>query len=82
MKGLAAVGCLLALGACSTGAGDMATQPVARSIKALPFAPPPPPLSDEGGACSADVKQCADGSYVSRNPARDCAFNACPGETQ
>lgn len=28
--------------------------------------------------CAADVKQCPDGSYVSRIPP-SCGFNACPG---
>jgi hypothetical protein len=43
--------------------------------------PPPPPLADEGMACPADVKQCADGSFVSRTAPR-CAFAACPGESK
>lgn len=63
----------LALGACS--AEPPAAKPVA---KALPDAPPPPPMPDEGGACAADVRLCADGSYVSRTGAA-CAFAACPG---
>jgi hypothetical protein len=28
--------------------------------------------------CITDVKRCPDGSYVSRNPALDCEFDACP----
>jgi hypothetical protein len=47
--------------------------------KPLPVAPPPPPMSDEGIFCTADVKQCPDGSFVSRNPANGCAFDPCPG---
>jgi hypothetical protein len=37
-------------------------------------------MPDEAGSCPADVNQCTDGSYVSRNPAKGCAFNPCPGE--
>jgi hypothetical protein len=37
-------------------------------------------MPDEGIVCAADVKQCPDGSTVSRDPARGCAFNPCPGE--
>lgn len=28
--------------------------------------------------CTMDVKQCPDGSYVSRDASRGCAFKACP----
>lgn len=28
--------------------------------------------------CTADVKQCPDGSYVRRNPNANCAFYSCP----
>ncbi len=28
--------------------------------------------------CAADVKQCSDGSYVSRDPNNGCNFKACP----
>ncbi len=28
--------------------------------------------------CAADVKQCPDGSYASRNPNANCEFNPCP----
>jgi len=28
--------------------------------------------------CAQDVKQCSDGSYVSRDPAKNCDFKACP----
>jgi hypothetical protein len=63
----------LALGACS--AESPAAKPAAQ---ALPDAPPPPPMLDEGGACAQDLRLCADGSYVSRSGAA-CAFAACPG---
>lgn len=60
------------LGACSAGLPE--TKPAA---KALPYAPPPPALLDEGAACAADVRLCADGSTVSRT-APKCEFSACP----
>ena len=81
MKPLPVLVALLALGGCSTGAGDR-VPPAASDPRALPEAPPPPALPDEPGVCPADVKQCADGSFVSRIPARDCAFAACPGATR
>lgn len=28
--------------------------------------------------CTTDVKECSDGSFVSRNPDNDCAFDPCP----
>ncbi len=34
----------------------------------------PPPVK----GCSKEAKLCADGSTVSRNPAKDCAFDECP----
>jgi hypothetical protein len=37
-------------------------------------------LPGEGVACAADVRQCNDGSFVSRNPDSDCKFDPCPGE--
>jgi hypothetical protein len=75
MKALIGMVCLLALCACN--ADTTAPSP---SHPPLPAAPPPPPMPDEAGSCPADVNQCTDGSYVSRNPARGCAFNPCPGE--
>jgi hypothetical protein len=61
------------LGACS--AEPPAAKPAA---KALPYAPPPPALLDEGVACAQDVRLCADGSTVSRTGTA-CTFAACPG---
>ena len=29
-------------------------------------------------ACTADVRQCPDGSYVARDPAKNCEFKQCP----
>lgn len=74
IKFLVAASLLLMLGACST----IPAQPSAG--KPAPAGPPPPPMPDEGIACAADVKLCPDGSYVSRNAARGCAFAPCPGE--
>lgn len=43
----------------------------------------PDPLPDEEGdvevdSCASDVKECSDGSFVSRNPDNSCEFKACP----
>ena len=35
---------------------------------------------EEPLVCAADVKECADGSFVSRNPELGCDFNPCPSE--
>lgn len=71
---LVAASLLLMLGACS----PLPVQPAAG--KPSPAGPPPPPMPDDRIVCPADVKLCPDGSYVSRDPARGCAFNPCPGE--
>ena len=34
--------------------------------------------SNDGLVCAADVKQCSDGSYVSRDSGNNCEFAACP----
>ena len=81
-KALVAAVLLVALSACGSVGTDPSAKPASKggAGKTLPFAPPPPAISEaEGLACAADVKQCPDGSTVSRNPAQDCAFNACPG---
>lgn len=80
MKALVAV-MLLSLAGCGSMGADTAVRQPATG-KALPAAPPPPPLADDQIVCPADVKLCADGSYVSRDPAKRCAFKPCPGETQ
>lgn len=80
IRRLAGAAVLVALGACGT-TGTLATPAGGTRTETLPPAPPPPPLPEHTVACAADVKQCADGSFVSRNPARDCAFDACPRET-
>ena len=84
MKVLVAAVMLLSLAGCgSTGADTPKPARTPASGKAaLPIAPPPPLLADDPIVCTADVKQCADGSYVSRNPNKGCAFARCPGETQ
>lgn len=73
---LLVLACLVALGGCGAG-GTREAAP-----RKLPPAPPPPAMQEEGGACAADVRQCPDGSFVSRNPAKACAFDACPGEAK
>ncbi|WP_026177440.1 hypothetical protein [Thiobacillus denitrificans] len=80
-RALAAAVLLFTLNGCGLAGADPAAKPASQPAagKPLPPAPPPPPLPDKAGACAADVKQCADGSYVSRNPDNDCAFDACPG---
>merc|ERR1712159_580631 len=37
---------------------------------------------DEDIMCAADVQECSNGSFVSRDPTNDCAFPACPSEEQ
>ena len=29
-------------------------------------------------SCTADVKECADGSYIGRDPENNCKFEKCP----
>ena len=36
------------------------------------------PEDEDPVFCTADVKQCADGSFVSRDPENGCAFDPCP----
>lgn len=42
--------------------------------------PPKAPMQPIGGTkvCPADVRQCSDGSWVGRDPRRNCAFRSCP----
>merc|ERR1711904_454996 len=35
---------------------------------------------DEDIMCAADVQECSDGSFVSRDPTNDCEFPACPSD--
>ena len=73
----------LALAACSSpGTGPSKPSRGASGKAALPEAPPPPVVADAPIICTADVKQCPDGSYVSRNPDNGCAFNSCPGASK
>ena len=68
---LAAAALLLMLAACGTSPAPPAA--------GKPSPAGPPPMPDDPIVCTADVKQCPDGSTVSRNPARGCAFEPCPG---
>jgi hypothetical protein len=77
MRALAAAVLLLALSACGTTVAQTAPR-----TRALPPAPPPPPMVDDGTVCATDVKPCPDGTYVSRNPANGCAFDACSGNNR
>jgi hypothetical protein len=76
MRTLVAMLLLATLGACS----PLPAQPAAGKLS--PYAPPPPPMPEEGIVCPADVMQCPDGSFVSRSPARGCAFDACPSASK
>lgn len=85
MKALAAAVLLVALAGCSSTAMDTPAQSAPKPVpgKALPFAPPPPAMSEQAGiVCAADVRHCPGGGNVSRNAAKACAFDPCPGETQ
>lgn len=63
-----------------TACGAGTPQAPATSGKPLPEAPPPPALQEEDRlVCPADVKECPDGSFVSRTGPR-CEFAACPEE--
>ena len=44
------------------------------------------PCDDEeedggGSACTDDVKECSDGTFVPRNPDNNCDFDPCPDNT-
>ncbi|MCL5059745.1 MAG: hypothetical protein M1449_04030 [Candidatus Thermoplasmatota archaeon] len=78
MRALVAAMLLASLAACGSGGVDPAA-PRPAAGKPLPFAPPPPPMPEEGIVCAADVGECPDGSFISRNPVKGCAFDACPG---
>ncbi len=80
MKARVAAFLLAALTGCGSTGMDTAAKPHSQPVagKALPFAPPPPSMPEEGAVCAADMKQCADGSTVIRNATQDCAFDRCP----
>ena len=42
--------------------------------------PLPPPIVDgeDMVACTQDVGECTDGSFVSRNPKTGCEYDPCP----
>ncbi len=69
---------LLALAACGTPLPAGTAFPEGHR-KPAPAGPPPPPMRDDPVVCAADVRQCPDGNFVSRNPDNGCAFDACPG---
>jgi len=81
MKALLGAVLLLTLTACNSMM-DSPAKPASKATPGmpLPYAPPPPPLPEEGVDCSAAVRRCGDGSFVSRNPATSCSFDPCPGE--
>lgn len=71
----------ITLAACSVPDTPKPARPSAGKVT-LPEAPPPPLVADDPIVCPADVKTCPDGSFVSRNPNKGCAFARCPGEPQ
>ncbi len=81
MRALASLALALSLAACSPIVAESTSSSgrLPATAKPLPEAPPPPPLADEQRMCTADAKLCADGSYVSRDSTRGCAFKPCPG---
>lgn len=81
IKVLAAAALAITLAACSAPDTPKPVRSSAGKV-ALPAAPPPPLVADDPIVCPADVKACPDGSFVSRNPNKGCAFARCPGETQ
>ena len=84
MKALVAAMLLASLAACSSGGAEPTVKPAApaKADKPSPYAPPPPPMPEEGIVCPADVRLCPDGNFVSRNPASGCAFDPCPGASK
>ena len=81
IKVLAAAALAITLAACSVPESPKPVRSSAGKV-ALPPAPPPPLVADDPIMCTADVKTCPDGSFVSRNPNKGCAFAPCPGATQ
>ncbi|MBT9569296.1 MAG: hypothetical protein IV085_13485 [Thiobacillus sp.] len=71
----------LGLAACAAPGGDPSApaRKAGSGTGALPEAPPPPAVAEDPMMCTMDAKMCPDGSYVSRNPNKGCAFNPCPG---
>jgi hypothetical protein len=79
MRALVLTALVLALAGCSA---DLPSANLPARVKPAPTPGvdvPPPPLDVSGRFCTADVQACPDGSFVSRNPDKGCAFNACPG---
>ncbi len=82
IKTLTAALLLLTLAACNSNGVASGAQPATKAStgRTLPVAPPPPQVQEEAASCIADVKQCADGSFVGRDAANNCAFKPCSGE--
>lgn len=74
----------IVLAACTAGVTtDGAQSKPASASGSISWTAPPPTDGNKGNhatICTMDAKQCPDGSFVSRNPANNCAFNPCPGE--
>jgi len=78
IRTLAAATLLLMLAAC----GTVPVPPHAQANgKPVPAGPPPPPMPDTPLVCPTDVRLCPDGRSVIRNPANECEFDTCPGNT-
>ena len=77
-KALAAAALLLTLAACGTVLPPSSAR---GGGKPAPAGPPPPPMPDIPLVCPTDVRLCPDGHSVSRNPAAECEFDACSGDT-
>ena len=75
-KALAAAVLLLTLAACGTPSVQSLTHK-----KPVPVGPPPPSMPDTPLVCPTDVQLCPDGHPVRRNPAAECEFDACSGNT-
>ena len=48
---------------------------------AEPAPQPAAPVEAEPKLCPADVQECADGSFVARDPENNCQFKPCPAPT-
>lgn len=79
----------LVLAACNQGSAVRDNAPPSATASSAPVEMPDDKQGAVGGpkqgqtpakVCTMDARLCPDGSYVSRNPANNCAFNPCPGE--
>ena len=78
MRALVLTALVLALAGCNAELPSANPSPRVKPAPHTGVDVPPPPLDESGRVCTADVQACPDGSYVSRNPDKGCAFNACP----